>query len=276
MGTSPTQAAAQVLKAWFHTKAEDKRFPVDCRAIAEGFNIVVHGDRLDTEFEGGLFDNSGTPTIIYNENIKEERRINFTVAHELGHYFLHRLANSVQQCSSAALNTFDVNQAHKKNVEREANCFAASLLMPVGDFRKNIKGHTPSVSLIITLAERYQTSLTATAYRMVELANQPLALVIVKGKQVHRWQRNEHMKDTGFWLQNGNSISNIELSNEGVSINSEQWLSEQNAHSWSMHQSSIYMPKYDQMLILLTADSKEYEEEEWDDVLDSVDLIPKW
>ena len=272
---TPTLTAIKILKAWFLDKSNENRFPVDCRGIAEGFGIKVHGDNLEKEFEGGLFIDSDIKAIIYNKNIAERGRINFTIGHELGHYFLHRNCGNLQ-CSFTELGDFGTNQIHSANIEREANCFAVELLMPAFDFIKSSKGSAPSVSLLAALAERYQTSLTATAYRMVELAHQPLALVIVKGGRVHQYWRNEQMKETTLWLRKGELIPSIDLSKENVLINSEEWLDERHAHLWSLEQSSVDMPKYGKTLILITADSKECEQDLWDDALDSVDLIPKW
>jgi Zn-dependent peptidase ImmA (M78 family) len=53
-------------------------------------------------------------------------RQNFTVAHELGHYLLeHELSGAEYTCLFR-------NPANQKNtpIEKEANCFAANLLVP--------------------------------------------------------------------------------------------------------------------------------------------------
>ena len=271
---SPIRMAAEILKAWFLDKSADKRFPVDCRAIAEGFGITVQGDKLDLEFEGGLFIDSEIKAIIYNKNIREKGRRNFTVAHELGHYFLHRNKQELR-CSFAELTDFQINQIHPKQIEQEANRFATTLLMPSGDFRNNIRGSVPSISLLSQLAERYQTSLTATAYRMVEVSPQPLALIVAKQGRVHRWLRNNHMKQAGLWMQKGSIVPSFELSIDNNLIDPQEWLDRPHASLWSLQQSSIFMPNYAQTLILVSAESKEYEGDLWDNSSDSVDLLPR-
>ena len=271
---TPTRAATEVLKAWFYDKPEDERFPVECRAIAEGFGIKVHADDLDMEFEGGLFIESDLTAIIYNNKIREGGRKNFTLGHELGHFFLHKDRKELQ-CSMADLTDSGTNRAHPMNIEQEANRFAASLLMPSDDFRRSSRGHVSSVLLLSQLAERYQTSLTATAYRMVELANHPLALVIVKEGRVRSWRPNDHMKQTGFWLNKGSLVSDTEKSMENVLVDAGTWLDEARAPSWSLKQSSVEMPYYDQTLILISAESREYERDLWDDVSDTVDQFPR-
>lgn len=272
---TPTRAAIDILKAWLYDKPEDKCFPVDCRAIAEGFGIKVHGDDIDAEFEGGLFIEPNLTAIIYNNNIREDGRKNFTLGHELGHFFLHKDRKELR-CSLGDLTDFSVNPTHPANIEQEANRFAVTLLMPPDDFRRSIHGYVPSIALVSQLADRYQTSLTATAYRMVELAAQPLALVMVKDGRVHRWRRNAPMAQTGFWLNKGDIVPDIAPSTQNESSDAEAWLDEQRASSWSLAHSAADMPYYGQKLILIFAESREYEQDFWDNVPDSVDQSPKW
>lgn len=54
-------------------------------------------------------------------------RDNFTIAHELGHYFLHTDFN--------APGSVTFNRAGSSRAETEANWFAAELLMPENEFR---------------------------------------------------------------------------------------------------------------------------------------------
>ena len=39
---------------------------------------------------------------------------------------------------------------------------------------------------------------------------------------------------------------------------------------------SVNMPHYSQTLILISAELREYEQDIWEDVLDSVGLLPRW
>lgn len=57
------------------------------------------------------------------------RRDRFTIAHELGHYFLHYIYPELSGPKS-----FDRGASNR--AETEANTFASSLLMPAGAFRR--------------------------------------------------------------------------------------------------------------------------------------------
>ena len=79
-----------------------KRFPVDVESLAIGYSkqrfpndpiCRVIGDSLEG-FEGALFKSNKTGKgwgIFYNTSIKSPGRIRFTLAHEFGHYLVHRL-----------------------------------------------------------------------------------------------------------------------------------------------------------------------------------------
>lgn len=53
-------------------------------------------------------------------------------------------------------------------------------------------------------------------------------------------------------------------------------MGEQHAASWSLRQSTIHMPYYVQRLILISGEFREYEQDIWDDVPNSVDRFQEW
>ena len=66
--------------------------------------------------------------IMVNQKVFNEGRKNFTIAHELGHYFLnHQLKTNTFYCFD---NEILENDFHQDEIENEANYFATCLLMP--------------------------------------------------------------------------------------------------------------------------------------------------
>ena len=66
--------------------------------------------------------------IMVNQNISNEGRKNFTIAHELGHYFLnHQLKTNAFYCFD---NEILEDNFHQDEIENQANYFATCLLMP--------------------------------------------------------------------------------------------------------------------------------------------------
>ena len=80
-------------------------------------------------------------SIIINKN-KPKTRQNFTIAHELGHYFLHKEIIKSEEVLVDGDNSLDNNilfrldAAETSMVETEANNFAAALIMPESLVRK--------------------------------------------------------------------------------------------------------------------------------------------
>jgi len=77
--------------------------------------------------------NSGQYYIMVNQSIGNVGRRNFTIAHELGHYYLeHILQNASFYCSEDDI----AEESHAADgVEREANHFASCLLIPEDKIR---------------------------------------------------------------------------------------------------------------------------------------------
>lgn len=86
-------------------------------------------DSKNKSFVGSLTKaNSGRYYVFTNKNIDNIGRKNFTIAHELGHFFLeHELKSNVFYCLDNEIQ----EEAEAINpIEREANYFASCFLMP--------------------------------------------------------------------------------------------------------------------------------------------------
>jgi len=154
------------------------RFPLQIEKVAPGFSkarfpddpiSLVKGHPLPG-FEGGLFkDPEGKKgwAIIYNSAITSAGRINFTLAHEFGHYLVHRSRYPEGiQCTQTDMAGWGTEY---QRIEREANEFAAWLLMPLDDFRQQIDpSQKPSLDDLGTCAERYGVSLMAAILRWLD------------------------------------------------------------------------------------------------------------
>jgi IrrE N-terminal-like domain len=115
--------------------------------------------------------------ISYDEAVTVPGRINFTLAHELGHYLLHRTIQEKFLCGQNDM--LDYDSAESKQLETEANKFASFLLMPADDFREQIKGQDITLDMLGHCADRYETSFTATALKWLEITDQAALLVVV-------------------------------------------------------------------------------------------------
>lgn len=142
------------------------------------------------------------PAIIrVNKQIAPEGRKRFAIAHELGHYELKHNPGSPTECSERDFLLWYKSQNEK---EVEANLFAAELLMPEALFRPRLEKALPSMDLIGSLADQFQTTLTATAIRYADLCEERCALVLSTGGKVV-WVRRS--PDFDRWISPGHKLS---------------------------------------------------------------------
>ncbi len=126
------QAALQILEEYRISAP-----PIDPEEIAEkmGVNVTYakFGEPYRNEVSGFIsFSDNGSAEIVINSDISVNRKI-FTIAHELGHYVLHREWAKSDNYVLPRVN--DYNEG-KPDEEREADAFAANLLVPEGLLRK--------------------------------------------------------------------------------------------------------------------------------------------
>ncbi len=104
--------------------------PVDVVALAGHIGLNVWEDDLPEGISGKLFRDpinggpSGFSIVVRQDDPRVRKR--FTVAHELAHYLLHK-----DQIGSEVEDTVLYRSKLSDSIEREANRFAAAMLMPV-------------------------------------------------------------------------------------------------------------------------------------------------
>ena len=136
---------------------------------------------------------SKSAIIVIKKDIANFRKKRFVQAHELGHLRLHRSLQPFFHCSSEVFLERNKHGSH----ESEANSFAAELLMPSLLIKPLLQTEKFSINLLQEIAQRFQTSLTATAFRYIELGPEPIAVFYSANNQVE-W--NHHSR--GFIVNN--------------------------------------------------------------------------
>jgi len=149
--------------------------PVDLMKIAEFLKIQVKYHALPDEVSGALDLRDLSNALILVNSGHSTSRQRFTLAHEIGHFCLQHVATGIHIDNKIL---FRKNKTDKEDTkkEREANRFAAELLMPEHWLKKNlfING---SLNLdywnkddgIELLAQKYDVSTSAMAIRLDEL-----------------------------------------------------------------------------------------------------------
>lgn len=103
--------------------------PIDPEAIAEALDVDVVYARFSSDVSDQIsgYIEPARSRIVVNRDIKPNRKT-YTIAHELGHYLLHK-----EYTKSDKYQVFPrMNQysGQKPDEEREADAFAANLLVP--------------------------------------------------------------------------------------------------------------------------------------------------
>lgn len=153
--------------------------PVDIKKIAKNLRIQIITQSAEDELAGFLLRDLDKKTAVIgvNENHSHNRQ-RFTIAHEIGHFCLHNYEGVHFDGKNTGLQVHLRNgkSAEGTNIEeREANLFAAELLMPKMLLEKDIALVKEIYLLdesdqsIKTLANNYQVSVRALTYRLANL-----------------------------------------------------------------------------------------------------------
>jgi hypothetical protein len=190
------------------------RFPVQVADVARTVSAQRHPNDAITlvkgaslgNFDGALHRAPSTKTgwgIIYNDAIRSKGRINFTLGHEFGHYLLHRLAYPDGiECGQQDIVRWDSDY---REIEQQANCFAAGLLMPLNDYRRQIPAKAkPTLDDLAACADRYGVSLIAAALRWIEYAERRSVLVVSRDGYILWARSSKSALKTGAYYRTSN------------------------------------------------------------------------
>ena len=155
------------------------RLPVDPAGIAQTKRITISfGDYGQHTFDGLLEHLDGYFHIYCNTQRvgnRESPRARFTLAHELGHFFIDEHRRSL----AAGIDPHSSLCEYESPIlaEQEADTFAANLLMPARRFTDAARAAMPGLEGILALAGRFGTSITATAIRYAGADVRPCVVI---------------------------------------------------------------------------------------------------
>lgn len=266
------------------------RFPIDIRMVACEYSqqrfpddriVSVQGDNLPT-FDGALCKAKAGRKgwgIIYNDAIKSNGRINFTLAHEFGHYLLHRLAYPDGfRCGQQQIVRWDSEYGQ---IEHQANVFATNFLMPLDDFRRQLPPREAvDIDVIRDCAVRYGVSFVAATLRWLSYTEKRAILVVSRDGFILWARSSEPALRTGAFFRT--SAGPIEIPATALPSRPELlvdgrgsvdhprgvWLPE------PAHEMTIHAEQYDFALSLLLLDDKRLAF--FDDVEEETDMYDRF
>lgn len=156
------------------TEHRVKAAPVPVADIAKALGVEVQPQAAEDELSGFLYRDRNRKLAIIGVNAEHHpNRKNFTAAHELGHFLLHDFDDihvdrqfKVWLRSEASSQGTDIE-------EKEANLFAAELLMPVRFLTRDVEKigafDVEDEDVIKELAGKYGVSTQAMSFRLAYL-----------------------------------------------------------------------------------------------------------
>jgi Zn-dependent peptidase ImmA (M78 family) len=167
---------AQGLLVAFGYNGIPSEVDIEAFAVSHGFDIK-HYDfsndvfNIDT-ISGALVVQNGVKTIGIN-NAESKARKRFTIAHELGHFFLNHGMKDGIKLDTYKLYRNEDSALGFKEEEIQANAFAAALLMPqnylLNEFKRLVSIHFDNLKIIEELAESFGVSQISMSYRLNRL-----------------------------------------------------------------------------------------------------------
>jgi Zn-dependent peptidase ImmA (M78 family) len=158
----------------------------DILEICRDENIKLIVDNYQHYFDGMLTWDGKRFHIHLNShrgNTLVTQRGRFSLAHELGHYFIEYHNRGIRT-GTIPMHASNLSLMHSDEIEREADRFAASLLMPKHQLVSLTGGKKFSLERIMEIATFFDVSLTAAILRFLEVGTHEIMAVFSKNGRI--------------------------------------------------------------------------------------------
>ncbi|MCC0057766.1 MAG: ImmA/IrrE family metallo-endopeptidase [Hyphomicrobiaceae bacterium] len=189
-------------------------FPIRPLKIAQDNEIHVEAKPPDAKgISGALIFANDLVTLIYSTEHDNRGFENFSIAHELGHFFLPGHPEEIMNSGGAHVSR--ANFTENTSIELEADHFASGLLLPSNLTRAFLQKNQVGLDGIIALAAMAECSLTAAAIRAAECCPYPVAVVVSQADKVAYAFMTDSFKALGklTWLRKGTPLPSTATKN---------------------------------------------------------------
>jgi Zn-dependent peptidase ImmA (M78 family) len=179
--------------------------PVDPFAVAKKADIEVYEKSSKPGVSGMLLRVGDLFAIAYATHVSSEGFRRFSVAHELGHYYLPGHVDHI--IGADGVHESRAGFASGDRYEKEADQFAVGLLMPRAPFKRVLQSAGDGLGAVERMASVCRTSLTATAIRLAELTDDAVAVVVSNPDEIEFCAMSKSFRSLGItWLKRGTPI----------------------------------------------------------------------
>jgi hypothetical protein len=195
---------------------------------------ILHG------IEARIIGNGKEAFITVNSNSSEERK-RFSIGHELGHWMFDR-GKPFFNCSNLDLSKWDLKSI---DPEVRANQYSSNLIMPKSMFVPVSKKKPLTFSTVKELASLFNTSLTATSIKLIELGSYPSMLICTEnGKR--KWFCRSQIIPEDVWpvemLQKDSlaaDLLNTSSKEKAGQVSADCWITVPGSEDYIIYESSI-------------------------------------
>ena len=193
----------------------------------------------------------GSSVIIVNELERRERQ-RFSICHEVGHIVL-ALKSDHRETPA---------WSYSKRDENEIACdiFAAELLMPFEDFKRDVDREDPSFELVDRLRAKYVVSFSACASRVAAVTQYPCAFVTMSSSVIRHASRSMALRQLNGWIVPKSPIppgsvarrlvEEQKFSGEDASVSQDVWFQDW-PKGYDLVELAKHYPSYDETFSLL-------------------------
>lgn len=211
---------------------------IDIDAIAAYLNAPIEYEPLSGA-EGRIIGYADRAIITVNSTSPKARQ-RFSAAHEIGHWMRDRGTNFT--CSLGDM----TSKWSLNDPEYRANRYAADLLMPKAMFQKYAKNLPITLSTVRKLATSFETSLTATAIRLIEQGSFPSMVLMTEGNVVKWGLRNKLVPYDLQYVKLLDKSSNTYRILSGAikdvdsrDVSADMWIDHSNASDYTIKESAF-------------------------------------
>jgi Zn-dependent peptidase ImmA (M78 family) len=210
---------------------------IDVKVIAQYCGATVVYEPL-TACEARVLGLGDRAIITVNINSIEQRR-RFSAAHELAHWVYDR-RKLAEACTAET-----IRNSWGGDREARANEYASELLLPKSMFMPRVKNRDITFSTVDVLREEFNTSMTATAIRLVRYGPFPSMLIcsstrrrewFVASSEIERrlWPRKDVGENTAAYaLLNGGTAPD-----RPQDVDADEWIDREDADEYVVREHS--------------------------------------
>jgi hypothetical protein len=132
-----------------------------------GYRVLPNENVLDARI---IADNANSFTIEYNPN-QRESRINFSIAHEIGHTFF-------PDCNESIRNRESEKDIDTWELEFLCNIAASEILLPYAEFTAEANSVPLNLDSVLKIANKYKASVESVFLRFCEVVDKPCSIIL--------------------------------------------------------------------------------------------------